>query len=478
MPTNDAKAAQIHLVDVVRHGEKIIIPERLSYSEAIVTLGRMEKLEQEEVAILETVDAYPWDGALALARQMDAVFGVVFAQREVSFFMDEPPREMSVETAFGETKLVRWGKFKLPGEGGFIWTDSSFQEGSWKFIIGAKVKRKYIQMVRDLVAQVRQDVAKNSIYKGKAFRINFDDGEEMPTPRFLDLTKANHNDLVFSRDLEQLIAVNLHTPIQHAPSCRALRIPIKRGILLSGPYGTGKTLLAYQTAAKAVASGFTFIYLANVANLAEAISFAKRYSPSVIFAEDVDRAVTGERSSDMDSILNTLDGIDSKDTEIMVVLTTNHLENIHQALLRPGRLDCILNIAPPDAEAHVRLIRLYGRGTVKDTDDALLPVGQLLAKQGVIPAVTREVVERAKLGFIERDPVAAKAGKVTLIASDLFYAAKTMEQQNELLLPKSNDEPTTAELFGTAVGKEVARGLKLSMHQVERGADLETALSN
>ena len=55
---------------------------------------------------------------------------------------------------------------------------------------------------------------------------------------------------------------------------------------------------------------------------------------------------------------------DSKDSEIMVVLTTNEVSKIHPAFLRPGRIDAVVSIRPPDTEATVRMVRRYGRGLV------------------------------------------------------------------------------------------------------------------
>ena len=76
------------------------------------------------------------------------------------------------------------------------------------------------------------------------------------------------------------------------------------------------------------------------------------------------------------------------------MLTTNHLENINPAMLRPGRLDSIINVLPPDAEAVSRLFHLYGGSTIA-ADEDLSKAADLLS--GTIPAVIAEVVKRAKL---------------------------------------------------------------------------------
>jgi transitional endoplasmic reticulum ATPase len=199
--------------------------------------------------------------------------------------------------------------------------------------------------------------------------------------------------------------------------------------------------------------GWTFIYIKDASELPRALQFAKQYQPALVFAEDVDRHVTGERTDKMDMILNTLDGIDTKHTEIMVVLTTNHLDQVNQAMLRPGRLDVILNIVPPDAKAVERLVRVYARGRLDGAAD-LARAGELLA--GFTPAVVREVVERAKLGSISRTGRA----DATLLGIDIEISAETMVQQQALL---KKPEPVVRDWSASMVaeiGSQVYNDLK------------------
>src|SRR5262249_43736373 len=150
---------------------------------------------------------------------------------------------------------------------------------------------------------------------------------------------------------------------------------------------------------KAVRNGWTFIYLDTVLDLKRGLDFAARYAPAVLFAEDIDRVVDGERSVSLDEILNTIDGVDTKNGEIITVFTTNHVEKINPAMLRMGRLDALIHVAPPDAKAAERLVQLYSRGLLEDNCD-LTEVGKMLS--GKIPAFIREVTERAKIATIAR----------------------------------------------------------------------------
>jgi transitional endoplasmic reticulum ATPase len=138
----------------------------------------------------------------------------------------------------------------------------------------------------------------------------------------------------------------------------------------------------------------------------------------------------------MNDILNTIDGVDMKRAEQIVVLTTNHVDRINRAMLRPGRLDAVISVLPPDAQAVTQLMRHYARGLLNDaTDESLQSAAKLL--EGQIPSIVREVVERSKLAAVFR---VGKGGDVTLVGEDLTVAAKGMLAHMKLLEePKVDD---------------------------------------
>ena len=183
--------------------------------------------------------------------------------------------------------------------------------------------------------------------------------------------------------------------------------------------------------------GWTFIYLKDVTRLAQAYAFAEHYQPAVIFAEDIDQILKDERrSSEINDVLNALDGIDSRGMEVVTVLTTNHLEKITKAMLRPGRLDTVVSVKPPDAAAAIRLVRLYAGERLEDNTD-LSKAGELLA--GEIPALIREVVERSKLAALRRD------GDLKLVGEDIEVTARSMKAHMTLLKPVEPDKRSDRE---------------------------------
>jgi transitional endoplasmic reticulum ATPase len=156
--------------------------------------------------------------------------------------------------------------------------------------------------------------------------------------------------------------------------------------------------------------------------------------------------------------------VDSKDSEIILVLTTNEVENIHQGMLRPGRLDAVIAVERPDAEAVTRLMRLYGRGLIDETED-LTRIGMELA--GSTPAVVREVVERAKLTALSLSDQPLK-----LTGEALLISAQTMKGHLMLLNKKTPKEPHAMEILGTAISKCLVDGMQKAIKKAPAIVDL------
>jgi SpoVK/Ycf46/Vps4 family AAA+-type ATPase len=102
----------------------------------------------------------------------------------------------------------------------------------------------------------------------------------------------------------------------------------------------------------------------------------------------------------MDRVLNTIDGVESKKVDIITVWTTNNIELIHPAFLRPGRTDAIIRIDEPDAAAIEKLVRVFC-GDLLDKGESLRRLVSNMHKKS--PAFIREVVERSKLRLLSSD---------------------------------------------------------------------------
>lgn len=450
-----------HVAEIVYHGEKMILPEGMSIKDAKDLLTRREEFLEEQVTMQETFDVFPWDGANAIDSVLTNKFGWTAATATPTFFGPRPPKLVTIDIDYNKTKQVPWGSFSLPGVDGLMSTSVDEKEGRLVFKLSAGVKRKDEATIKKIFDEVRAYLKENSIYRGKAIKMRFldDDGNrlDMPEPKFMDTSTISEEMVIYPESVQTQININLFTPIKRVIDCIANRIPVKRGVLLGGTYGTGKTLAATVASKIAVDHGITYLYIPRADELSYAIGFAKQnQSPAcVVFCEDIDRALSGERSVEMDDILNVIDGIDTKSTNVIVVLTTNDLNAINPAMLRPGRLDAVIEVLPPDAKAVERLLRLYG-GSAIEADTDLSKAGQELA--GEIPAVISEVVKRAKLAQLS---LQAPGIPVTHLSEQALVAsAASMAAQLKLLKERSAAKPPVASDLEASMQKVIAKAME------------------
>jgi hypothetical protein len=444
----------------IRHeGTEMIlpaIPVHMTPTEAIDWLHRMDKAEQENISVNEVIDAFPFDGAIAFMKALKQTYGWSTPIPPRSFF-EAPPTMMSVDISPTERTQIIWGRFQIPGIDGSLMTGYNIKGDRPVFTIQGAVKKKHIAAVAEIAELTRQLIATESIYRGKAVKLAVDEDGNLnlnESPTFVDVSLANRNELIFSDQLMEQINTNLFTPIERSEICRLNHIPLKRGILMEGPYGTGKTLCAYVTAQIAEENGWSFIMIDRVSALKAALNFGLLYQPCVIFAEDIDRETTGDRTPELDDILNVIDGIASKGKEVMVVLTSNDAEKINRAMMRPGRLDAVLSIQAPDAAAAERLMRQYGRNLIAADEPLTLSSKEL---DGQIPAVIREVVERSKLYAISRND--DDSSLITLRDEDLMRAAQGMKHHLELLHGKPSEIETDEHKLGAAMVTLLQKGI-------------------
>lgn len=422
------KAKQVHVVNVTRYGDKIILPANprpMTNSEAIEVLKMREAYDQEKVQLDEFMPGFIWDAALAFHKAMKEIFGEAFQRETKTFFGKVPPAMIQIECGLGETVSVPWGQFELPGIKGQLSTGHGHKDGRVAFRAIAVITHEHEQIVKRLFARTRELAATESIYKGQAIHMAFTDrdGDPLPIPTvsFMDLKPQVS---VYNDDIERELEVSILTPIRHTQAVKDHGIPIKRTALLAGVYGTGKSLAANMAAREAVKHGWTFVYVPGT-DLLEALKFAKFYQPAVVFAEDIDRIAGSERTETVNELLNHMSGILTYSDDIMAILTSNFPERINEAMRRPGRLDLILEIEKPNAKAVARLLHVYGAGKIRKDED-LSEVGEMLS--GHIPAVIREVLERSKLAALSR----THGQSVELTAEDLMVTATRLKKEQDL----------------------------------------------
>lgn len=445
-----AETEVVGKVQFTTHGrDEIVLPAGMSNSDAIESLAEKEAADRRTIGVHESIRALPLDGAVNFMRALQRVFGWVTPKPKQGFMGENPPVAVSVEVGYEQTFNVFWGSYAVPALKGELSTNVEEIDGRPSFVIGGEVPKAFEAKVKMIADLTRLLCKEDSIYRGTAFRVKTTSRGKLDVnnyPTFLDTSRAEGEELLFSKELERQVQTNLFTPIEYTDACRHHNIPLKRGVLLEGAYGTGKTMTAHVTARKAEENGWTYITIDRVAALAEVLDLAAMYAPAVVFAEDIDRVISGDdRTVSVDDLLNAIDGVSSKGGEIITVLTSNHVERINKAMLRPGRLDAVIHVTAPDADTAARLVHQYARGLMEDSAD-LTEVGAVLA--GKIPAVIREIVERAKLYAINR--VGGNADQVLLDSEDLIASAQLMEAHLALLADVGGEAKSPEQVIGEA----------------------------
>ena len=427
-------------------------PTKMPLKEGIKFLKRLDEQENTEVSIADVVNCHFYDGIVAFARALNHRYGMALSVPTPGFFGDSPPHIIPVRIGTNSTDVVQvpFGNFRLPNVDGVITTRYTIIRSVPCLQITATVKQRDKDVVVDLVALTKKFSQENSIYRGKSIILdrnesgNLDFNSQL---KFFDPNKGVEIP-IFDEDTSLMIERAIFTPIRNIEKCRKNNIPFKRGVLLEGPYGTGKSLVAKEVAKVCNENDVLFISCTEASALQYALHFAKMYQPCVVFAEDMDR-IAENRNDAANSLINDIDGVVSKNDEVMVVFTTNHAKNIEKAFLRPGRLDAVISLRAPEKDAVTRLVRFYA-GDMLDEKTSIDGVVEHLA--GQIPATIGEVVKRAKLDSI-------MLGRDKIDEQTLIISAKTMENQLKLLDDaKENQRPIDpfAELFRKVV-KEVIR---------------------
>ncbi len=436
-------------VDINYSGTQITLPNSpapMPLRTAISALERKAKDEETLLDVHEFIDAFPEDALVAINTAMRVKYGWASPTPKAGFFGPTPPNLITVKTGPRAQDVVQvpFGRFTLPGVENPIDVHRSSRDGQPCLVITGSVRKREASVLEELAQLAREILKTNSIYKGKAIRLQADEDGDLDItkpPQFLDTSHIKLEDLILNPDEMEQVQATLWAAIQHTDACVRHKIPLNRGVLLEGTCGTGKTMTANATSKVCVDNGWTYILLDDVRALEDALLFAQRYQPAVVFAEDVDR-VAEHRDQRGNDLLNVIDGVLTKNSQVFTVLTTNHVDRLDNAMLRPGRLDAVITVRPPERDAVVRLLQTCGRELIDPQED-LSAVGDALA--GNIPATIREVVERSKLVMISK-------GHERVKASDLLTAAAGMERHLKLLQGVKED-PTPEHVLGEALGK-------------------------
>ncbi len=197
-----------------------------------------------------------------------------------------------------------------------------------------------------------------------------------PAPEGKGLPRTTYEDIGGIRDEIQRVREMVELPLRHPELFQRLGIEPPKGVLLHGPPGCGKTLLARAVANESEANFFSIngpeimskFYGESEARLREIFQQAQQNSPSIIFIDELDaiapkrEEVTGEvERRVVAQLLALMDGLSGRGN-VIVVGATNRRGALDPALRRPGRFDREIEIGVPDKTGRHEVLQIHTRG--------------------------------------------------------------------------------------------------------------------
>ena len=263
----------------------------------------------------------------------------------------------------------------------------------------------------------------------------------------IERPKINFEDVGGMQGVKDEIRKKIIYPLEHQELYRAYGKKIGGGILLFGPPGCGKTLVARATAGE-VNSNFIAVGISDILdmylgqserNLHAIFQKARSLKPCVLYFDEVD--ALGAKRSDMkqsagrhiiNQFLAELDGVEYSNDGVLILASTNTPWHLDTAFRRPGRFDRIIFVPPPDDAAREAILKIK----LKDKPVGNIAFDRIVKKtkefSGADLEAVIDIAIEAKL-----DEAMSKGSLVPLMTKDLEKAVQ-------------KHRPSTKEWFGTA----------------------------
>jgi transitional endoplasmic reticulum ATPase len=270
---------------------------------------------------------------------------------------------------------------------------------------------------------------------------------------FMESPDVNWKDIGGLEEVKQELQEAVEWPLKYPELYSTLGYRAPRGIILYGPSGTGKTLLAKAVATE---SETNFISVRgpelmskwvgeSERGIREIFRRARQASPCVIFFDEIDSiaAARGGESHDgvsggvVSQILTELDGIHEL-RDVIVLAATNRPDMLDRALLRPGRFDKIVFVPNPDMKTRLSILRIHLKG--KDVEHEMNLEKIATVTEGFsgadVSAVVNTAVSIVVQEYLTNYPTPAEAAKhiseAKLTMRHLEEATKKIKKEREM----------------------------------------------
>jgi cell division protease FtsH len=265
-------------------------------------------------------------------------------------------------------------------------------------VVGADIRR-----AEAVLDEIRRLALERSVFRGQVISLEpevFGVARQARVISFVPRPAVDRSQIVLPDGLLEEVERQVIGIGRHSGRLLASGQHLKRGILLHGAPGTGKTHTVSYLLSRLPEATVIGISGRAITLITQACSMARALQPAVIVVEDVDliaeertMARPGEHAL-LFQLLNEMEGLNSAD-DVTFLLTSNRAELLEPALAaRPGRVDLAVELPLPDAAARRQLIGLYQGNLVMDVS-ALEAV--IKRTDGVTAPFLKELLRRAAL---------------------------------------------------------------------------------
>lgn len=259
-----------------------------------------------------------------------------------------------------------------------------------------------IDITQDFLTDIRTYMKENNIFRGEKLQFSYGGYLE-----FLEYPKMNWDDVVLSSKIKEEFNLNLLTLLKNQNLCKKFGVPWRRGLLLGGLAGTGKTQVCRILCNEL--KDTTIIWATPKAvqdedDIAMLFNVARYFSPSLLIIEDIDFIGTSRdfgQDPSLGELLTQLDGNDPNHG-IFVIATTNRPEMLDSALAnRPSRFDILIEFKLPDLQARKELIKLFSKNMITLNEKELDDLGNFM--KDLTGAQIKETFIYAQLKVMESE---------------------------------------------------------------------------
>lgn len=410
------------------------------------------------------------DGIYQLNQAISEVFGSVLSKEDNSMSGDSNISTVDITLADGTRVKAPFGDIQLSGLGEDSTITIDYDNSDHTLLVTGRCQFRFSSLIDDIIEVTKKNISDNSIYKGQAIEIT-----DISNPKILDLSSID-DQLMILNDQTEYDLRPIRARLLNPEKCIEKGIPLKFGALLEGNYGTGKTLLAFKLARLAVQNGWIFIYLKDPTLLAEALRMAKVIDKSghgtVVFTEDIDQVTRGERDSAMQDILNTLDGGDTKDMNVISLFTTNHINLIEPTFLRGKRIGTIISMTALDAKTAEKFIRESFKIGCYTISDDLTEVCDFIGKHDIAPAFMAEIIEKVKSMMVLEDQCEVKAEYIKFSVESYLHQVELSRIKDMTSTPEKRLVDALREVFNCPTNESKQDAI---IGMIEDYCDLDSA---